>query len=107
MEATDQEASERQGSFRSPSRLLVRFFRKSQQKWKEKAKQRRAKIKDLEHKVRDIDQSRAGWKRKAQQLDADKKTLEERLRVAEAEREQLQAKLAELGSKKAQRSVAQ
>lgn len=102
MEAAAREAlSEELHGFKSPRRLLLRFFRKSQQKWKEKAKQRRGKIKDLEHKVRDIEESRSNWKNKTQQLDAEKKALEERLRVAEAERRQLQARLEELESKKA------
>jgi len=86
--------------FKSPIRLLTRFFRKSQQKWKKKALERRAKIKGLEHKVREIDTSRAGWKNKAQQLEADKKSLEERLRQVEAERARVQAQMEELASKK-------
>lgn len=102
MEALDQEGSSAElNEFKSPRHLLLRFFRKSQQKWKEKAKERRARIKDLEHKVRDIDESRANWKSKMQQLDGEKKALEERLRVAEAEREQLRARVEELESKKA------
>jgi septal ring factor EnvC (AmiA/AmiB activator) len=106
MEATSQEGwPEVKGGFKSPLRLLLRFFRKSQQQWKDKAIERRAKIKDLEHKVRDIDKSRAGWRSKAQQLDAAQKTLAERLRVVEAERDHLQAQVEELASKKAQRPV--
>lgn len=106
MEAAIQEgSSEGQGSFRSPLRLLVRFFRKSQQGWKTKAIERRAKIKELEHKVRDIEKSRANWRNKAQQGASVQKTLEERLRVIEAERDRLQAKVEELESKKAPRPV--
>jgi len=102
MEATSQEVPSEAATsiFKSPRRMLVRFFRKSQQKWKKKAMERRAKIKSLEHKVRDIDGSRACWKSKVQQLEADKRALEERARVAEAERAQLQAKIEELETKK-------
>lgn len=98
---TPEEEQEGMDGFKSPLRLLVRFFRKSQQKWKQKALERRAKLKSLEHKVRDLDSSRTSWKNKAQQLEADKKDLEQRLRQAEAERTQLQAKVEESESKKA------
>jgi|SRR6266853_1145846 len=98
-------AATTRGTFKSPLRLLVRFFRKSQQLWKQKALQRRAKINDLQHKVRDKDASRACWKTKAQQLEAAKKVLEERLCVVEAERERLQGQVKELESKKARRPV--
>jgi chromosome segregation ATPase len=102
MEATGQEASSaRRCGFKSPLRLLLRFFRKSRDQWKDKAIERRAKLKDLEDKVRDIDRSRAGWKSKAQQLGAAQKALEERVRVLEDERAQLRAKIEELESKKA------
>jgi chromosome segregation ATPase len=107
MEALDQvvpdvdESSEPKDEFKSPVRALVRFFRKSQQKWKKKALTRRAKIKDLQHKVRDIDASRTGWKSKVEQLESAKEDLAERLRVAEAERVRLQAKVQEYESKKA------
>ena len=108
MEATSQKvppgagtASDAQGIFKSPIRLLVRFFRKSQQQWRKKAIDQRAKIKSLEHKVRDLDKSRACWKNKAQQLEEDMKALEDRVRVGEAERAQLQVKIEELESKKA------
>lgn len=102
MEALGQEGSSADVSgFKSPRHLLLRFFRKSQQQWKEKAKQRRERIKKLEHKVRDLDESRANWKSKVQQLDAEKKALEERVQVAEAEREDLRARLEQLEAKKA------
>ena len=107
MEALDQVvpevelSPESQSAFKSPARTLVRCFRKSQQSWKKKALARRARIKNLEHKVRDIDASRAGWKSKAQQLEADKQELAERLRVAEAERDRWQAEVEEQESKKA------
>lgn len=102
MEALGQEGSSAElGEFKSPRHLLLRFFRKSQQQWRKKAKDRRERIKHLEHKVRDINESRSNWKSKMQELDAEKKALEERLRVAEAEREELRARLEYLESKKA------
>lgn len=106
MAATSAEASlEPQSGFKSPMRILVRFFNKSRLQWKVKAMDRRAEIKDLEHKVRHLDQSRTNWKGKAQQLDADKKALAERLRIVEAERARLQATIEEHASKKAPRPV--
>ena len=107
MEGLDQVVADAEGcseskdAFKSPVRILVRYFRKSQQKWKKKALTRRAKIKDLQHKVRDIDASRTGWKSKVRQLESDKEELAERLRVAEVERARLQAKVEECESKKA------
>lgn len=91
--------AEVKGAFKSPIRLLTRFFRNSQQKWKKKAIERRAKLKGLDHKLRDIDASRTGWKNKTQRLEADKKSLEGRLRQVEAERTRLQARVEELESK--------
>lgn len=104
MDAQGQEVPEttaRQCGFKSPIRTLAGFFRKSQQKWKRKAIERRAKIKGMEHKVRDIDASRTGWKNKAQQLATDNNNLQERLQEVEAERSRLQGKVEELESKKA------
>jgi septal ring factor EnvC (AmiA/AmiB activator) len=101
MEATGPIAStEQQGSFKSPLRLLLRFFHNSRDKWRAKSIQRRAKIKNLEHKVRDLDKSRAAWKDKAQQEATANKALQERLRAVEAERDQLRAQREELESKK-------
>jgi septal ring factor EnvC (AmiA/AmiB activator) len=106
MEVPDQ--SSRTGKddrFKSPVRLLLNFFLKSRDRWRDKAIQRRTKIKNLEHKMRDIDDSRANWKSKAEQSEADQQALQERLRIVEAERDELRAKLEELQSKKAARSV--
>jgi chromosome segregation ATPase len=106
MEATGQETSSAMRcEFKSPFRLLLQFFRRSRDQWKNKAIERRAKLRNLEDKVRDIDRSRAGWKSKAQQFGATQKAFEERLRVLEEERAQLLAKIEELESKKARRPV--
>jgi hypothetical protein len=113
MEAASMEAARErtaggtEETFKSPVRLLVRFFRKSRQRWKQKALRRRAKMKNLEHKVRDIDTSRTNWKNKAEQLKIANQALEERLRVSQAERERLQGQLQEFASKKARRPVVQ
>lgn len=89
------------GELKSPTRILLRSFRQSRQKWKAKALQRRTEVKVLEHKVRDVGRSRARWKAKAKQVQAVEQALRERLQAVEAERDRLQAQVAELASKKA------
>jgi hypothetical protein len=49
---------------------LVRLFRKSREKWKARALERQQRIRALEVKVRDLEESRARWKAKAQAAEA-------------------------------------
>ena len=49
-------------SFRSPMRKLVRFFRASRDRWKEKCQRAKAESKRLANQVRAVQKSRAHWK---------------------------------------------
>lgn len=49
-------------SFRSPMRKLVRFFRASRDRWKEKCQRAKAESKLLGNQVRAVQKSRAHWK---------------------------------------------
>ena len=51
-------------SFRSPMRKLVRFFRASRDRWKEKCQRAKAESKLLGNQVRAVEKSRAHWKQR-------------------------------------------
>ena len=52
-------------TFSSPQYKLVVFFKKSRDKWKNRAQERRDRIRDMEARVRDLETSRNLWKAKA------------------------------------------
>lgn len=74
--------------FKSPKRMLVRFFRQSRDRWKRKCKELRADLKRVRVRMYDLNESQQHWKHRAQQ----------RLK----EQEQLQAQLGELKGQLAQ-----
>jgi hypothetical protein len=57
--------------FKSPVTRLARLFKKGRDNWKEKALEKRTKMRSLEIKVRDLSNSRDNWKARA--LAAEKK----------------------------------
>jgi hypothetical protein len=57
--------------FKSPVTRLARLFQKGRDNWKEKALEKQAKVRNLEIKVRDLENSRENWKVRA--LAAEKK----------------------------------
>lgn len=60
---------EREGnSYRSPQRKLVRFFEKSRDKWKAKARESKRIIKRFKNRVSFLEKSKENWKRKAEEL---------------------------------------
>jgi hypothetical protein len=61
-------SKESTAEFRSPKRALARSFRLSRDRWKEKAGQRRAEIRALKVRLRDLEVSRDLWKQKATHL---------------------------------------
>jgi uncharacterized coiled-coil DUF342 family protein len=61
----DQEAA----GYRSPSRVLARFFEKSRDLWKAKYQALQARIKQFRTEVRDLRRSRDGWRAKAEALE--------------------------------------
>jgi phage shock protein A len=64
-QASDQETS----SYRSPARVLARFFEKSRDLWKAKYKQLQQRIKALRTELRDLRRSRDRWRAKAEALE--------------------------------------
>ena len=63
-------STEPAAEFRSPKRALARSFRLSRDRWKAKAVLRRAEIRALEVRLRDLENSRDLWKQKAAHLQA-------------------------------------
>ena len=55
-------------SYRSPQRKLVRFFEKSRDKWKAKARGSKRIIKRFKNRVSFLERSKENWKRKAEKL---------------------------------------
>jgi septal ring factor EnvC (AmiA/AmiB activator) len=64
-EKDDQEASE----YRSPWRVLARFFEKSRDLWKAKYQALQERIKEFRTEVRDLRRSRDRWRAKAEALE--------------------------------------
>jgi hypothetical protein len=68
--------------FKSPFSRLARLFKKSRDAWKQKALERQQKIRALEVRIRDLEESRERWKRRAQQVEEEKKQEAEAAREA-------------------------
>lgn len=51
--------------FRSPNRILARFFRKSRDQWKEKYQALQEEVKRLSNQAADVRRSRERWREKA------------------------------------------
>ena len=59
----------------SPLRILVRFFRRSRDKWKQKCSAVKSDIKRFQNQAADARRSRESWKTKAQLLEAEVRQL--------------------------------
>ena len=64
-EASDQETP----SYRSPARVLARFFERSRDLWKAKYKELQQRLKAFRTEVRDLRRSRDRWRAKAEALE--------------------------------------
>jgi septal ring factor EnvC (AmiA/AmiB activator) len=64
-EACDQETP----SYRSPSRVLARFFERSRDLWKAKYKELQQRLKAFRTELRDLRRSRNRWRAKAEALE--------------------------------------
>jgi septal ring factor EnvC (AmiA/AmiB activator) len=64
-EANDQDAP----SYRSPARVLARFFERSRDLWKAKYKELQQRIKAFRTEIRDLRRSRDRWRAKAEALE--------------------------------------
>lgn len=67
--------------YKSPKSRLVRLFKRSRDKWKERTKAKQKKIRAMETKVRDLNRSRNQWKEKAKQAQQELAQLKEQLRA--------------------------
>ena len=55
--------------YKSPTRKLVRFFKRSRDQWKAKCLEVKSTTKGLRHRIRYLEQSKAQWKTKAKELE--------------------------------------
>ena len=69
-EASDQETP----SYRSPARVLARFFERSRDLWKAKYRELQQRIRAFRTEVRDLRRSRDRWRARAEALE---RTIEE------------------------------
>jgi chromosome segregation ATPase len=60
-----------EGGYKSPRRILLRFFRQSRNRWKEKCKTLKKDVKRSENRARDAQKSRDGWREKAERWKAE------------------------------------
>ena len=68
MARSDQD-SQVASEYRSPRRVLVRFFEKSRDLWKAKYQALQGRIKEFRTEVRDLRRSRDRWRTKAEALE--------------------------------------
>jgi predicted nuclease with TOPRIM domain len=61
--------------YRSPRRVLVRFFEKSRDRWKAKYQALQERIKEFRTEVRDLRRSRDRWRDKAESLEGQLREL--------------------------------
>jgi uncharacterized protein YdaU (DUF1376 family) len=66
-------------AFKSPQRMLVRFFQRSRDNWKQKCMRIKAEIKRYKNQAADARRSREQWRAKAEALEAETCRLESEL----------------------------
>lgn len=71
--------SEGVSKFKSPARMLIRFFRSSRDKWKHKYMEIKRDVKRFKNQAHDARRSRADWKEKALALEAQVQQLQSEL----------------------------
>jgi chromosome segregation ATPase len=81
------EASEKT-SYRSPQRILVRFFEKSRDQWKAKCLDAKAALRRFKNRAKWLEQSRDHWKNRVHGLARQVRELEALVAKQEAELEQ-------------------
>jgi predicted nucleic acid-binding Zn-ribbon protein len=67
--------------FRSPKRILVRFFKKSRDRWKEKYQEAKRELKRLANQAADVRRSREAWRKKAEEAEAEVQRLQGQLQA--------------------------
>lgn len=76
-------------SYRSPQRVLVDWFHRSRDKWKQKYLEVKAEIKRFKNRAYDLEKSRERWK-------AEATSRQRQVEALQAEVEQLKAQVAEI-----------
>lgn len=78
--------------YRSPNRILVRFFRMSRDSWKQKAQEQTRQRRELTKRLVAVEQSRDEWRRKAEAAEAERQRLAEELARKRAAQEEAEKK---------------
>ena len=68
MTAQEKWADGAEGNYKSPQRKLVKFFERSRNNWKAKYAEAKAKLKQLENRVRYLEKSKAHYKEEVKEL---------------------------------------
>ena len=66
-------------AFRSPRRMLVRFFRTSRDRWKQKYKTLKESFRKQVWQIRDLTRSREQWRREAEALQRENEVLQKQV----------------------------
>ena len=88
--------SEIRQTFSTPIRILLPKLLKSRNDWKAKSHQRKAQLKSMKIKSRDLSASRDMWRQRTEQLQKEIHQLQERLERAERERDATRAAVTQL-----------
>jgi chromosome segregation ATPase len=86
---TAPQSDQRQKSFKSPRRILMRSFLRSRERWKAKYMAQKPKLKRLRNRAADAARARDGWRERAETAEAEAAQLRTELAAS-------QARLAEL-----------
>ena len=78
-------------TYKSPQRMLVRFFRCSRDNWKQKYMDIKAQIKRFKNQAADARRSREQWKTKAESFQAKFHRLEAELAALQARQQAAEA----------------
>ena len=89
MESTAQTGNRRR--FRSPNRILARFFRKSRDRWKQKCQAVKGDLKRRSNELADVRRSREAWRQKAEEAQAEAKHFQEQVERLQKELQAEQA----------------
>ena len=66
-------------TYTSRPKLLLDFFKRSRDKWKQKCKQAKAELKLAKNQNRAVEKSRADWRSRAKELEAEVQQLQREL----------------------------
>ena len=80
-------------NYKSPKRILLRFFEKSRDKWKDKCKEAKYQIKLLRNKIRYLEKNKTAFKNKVKGLESELLQMKDNEKRMADEIEQLKKKL--------------